>query len=201
MDIQRDSIFPIEVFQIALHNSDEINNNILTQLYASVEYKEYSKNKLTYKNFSVPATKMNTVQYVLMRATSIIKSLTKQTLKIDDNNWWFNIMQAGQLIKAHNHSPGPVWSGVYYVKAPAGSGKICFTHSRTHIKEPTILPSGKKTNYYKYIGQHYPDKSYPATEGTMLIYPSWLDHKVSMHCVPESRIAISFNLTYPFAIL
>ena len=108
-------------------------------------------------------------------------------------------MKAGNSINIHSHSPGPVWSGVYYVTAPKGSGKICFTQNRTHIKES---PKTKEdTYYYKYIGHNFQEVPYTPEAGMMLIYPSWLDHRVSMHNVPEERIAISFNLKYPFSIL
>ena len=198
MDISRDFIFPIEIFKIFLHNNEEINENILKQLYSTAEYNEYTTTK-RYKNLAIKPTEVPSVQYVLLRAIAIIENLTKQTYQIDADGWWFNIMKAGNSINVHSHSPGPVWSGVYYVAAPKGSGKICFTQNRTHIKES---PKTKEdTYYYKYIGHNFQEVPYTPAPGMMLIYPSWLDHRVSMHSVPEERIAISFNLKYPFSIL
>ena len=200
MDIDRDFIFPVEVFKIFLHNHEEINENILKQLYSTVEYNEYTTTK-KYNNLAIKPTEVPSVQYVLLRAIAIIENLTKQTYQIDADGWWFNIMKAGNSINVHSHSPGPVWSGVYYVTAPKGSGKICFTQNRTHIKESQKTKEGKKTQYYKYIGHNFKEVPYTPEPGMMLIYPSWLDHRVSMHSVPEERIAISFNLKYPFSIL
>ena len=198
MDISRDFIFPIEIFKIFLHNNEEINDAILKQLYATAEYAEY-KNTKQYKNLAIKPNDVPSVQYVLLRAIAIVEKLTKQTYQIDADGWWFNIMKAGNSINVHSHSPGPVWSGVYYVTAPKGSGKICFTQNRTHIKES---PKTKgDTYYYKYIGHNFQEVPYTPEPGMMLIYPSWLDHRVSMHSVPADRIAISFNLKYPFSIL
>ena len=203
MDVNRDNLFPIEVFRITINNSIEVNKTILEQLYASAEYKRYHtkyKNTSRYQNINISLTNVPMVQYVLMRATSIIQVLTKQTYQISPDNWWFNIMQAGDSINVHSHSPGPVWSGVYYIKVPKGSGKLYFTNSRTHIKESKVTKT-VKTFYYKYIGHNFEDIPYKPEEGMMLLYPSWLDHKVSMHQVPSERIALSFNLKYPFSIL
>ena len=198
MDISRDFIFPIEIFKIFLHNNEEINENILKQLYSTAEYNDYTTTK-KYKNLAIKPTEVPSVQYVLLRAIAIIENLTKQTYQVDADSWWFNIMKAGNSINVHSHSPGPVWSGVYYVTAPKGSGKICFTQNRTHIKES---PKTKEdTYYYKYIGHNFQEVPYTPEPGMMLIYPSWLDHRVSMHSVPEERIAVSFNLKYPFSIL
>ena len=200
MNIDRDFIFPIEVFKIFLHNHEEINENIRKQLYSTAEYNEYTTTK-KYKNLAIKPTEVPSVQYVLLRAIAIVEQLTKQTYQIDADGWWFNIMKAGNSINVHSHSPGPVWSGVYYVTAPKGSSKICFTQNRTHIKELQKTKEGKKTYYYKYIGHNFQEVPYTPEPGMMLIYPSWLDHRVSMHSVPTERIAISFNLKYPFSIL
>jgi len=200
MDISRDFIFPIEVFKIFLHNHEEINDEIFGQLCTTPEYKEYKSTK-QYKNLAIKPTDVPSVQYVLLRAVGIIENLTKQTFQIDADGWWFNIMKAGDSINVHSHSPGPVWSGVYYVTAPKGSGKICFTQNRTHIKESRKTKEDKNTYYYKYIGHNFQEVPYTPAPGMMLIYPSWLDHRVSMHSVPTERIAISFNLKYPFSIL
>ena len=198
MNIDRDFLFPVEVFKIFLHNHEEINNSILEQLYSTSEYNAYTTTK-KYENLAIKPTEVPSVQYVLLRAIAIIEKLTKQTYQIDADGWWFNIMKAGNSINVHSHSPGPVWSGVYYVTAPKGSGKICFTQNRTHIKES---PKTKEdTYYYKYIGHNFQEVPYTPEPGMMLIYPSWLDHRVSMHSVPTDRIAISFNLKYPFSIL
>ena len=200
MNIDRDFLFPVEVFKIFLHNHEEINDAILNELYRTTEYNEYTNTK-NYENLAIKPTEVPSVQYILLRAIAIIEKLTKQTYQIDADGWWFNIMKAGNSINVHSHSPGPVWSGVYYVTAPKGSGKICFTQNRTHIKESQKTRENKKTYYYKYIGHNFQEVPYTPEPGMMLIYPSWLDHRVSMHSVPTERIAISFNLKYPFSIL
>jgi len=199
MNIDRDMLFPTEVFKIMLHNSTEINEQILTQLHNTKEYQQYQLQK-EYKNIEIHSKDVPSVQYVLMRAKSITEQLTKQSVEIDPHSWWFNIMRAGDSLNIHSHSPGPVWSGVYYVNAPKGSGKLCFTHNRTYIKDKTKNTERPET-YYKYIGHNFQEVPYTPVAGMMLLFPSWLDHRVSMHCVPEERVAISFNIKYPFSIL
>ncbi|MFN7859594.1 MAG: putative 2OG-Fe(II) oxygenase [Pseudanabaena sp.] len=37
--------------------------------------------------------------------------------------------------------------------------------------------------------------SYKATEGTMIIFPSWLNHGVEANLSDEDRLCISFNMS------
>ena len=45
MNIDRDMLFPTEVFKIMLYNSAEINEQILTQLHNTKEYQQYQLQK------------------------------------------------------------------------------------------------------------------------------------------------------------
>ncbi|HBC43100.1 MAG TPA: hypothetical protein DCZ88_14755, partial [Pseudanabaena sp.] len=40
--------------------------------------------------------------------------------------------------------------------------------------------------------------SYKATEGTMIIFPSWLNHGVEANLSDEDRLCISFNLSMTY---
>jgi len=193
MEISKHQLFATEIYTTNFEAPEDVNKVILEQFDASTEYHTVSHhNSIRYENTYVPIQHVPAVQAILTSAIAVTSVFTKQQFQIDENNWWFNNMTGGDITDAHGHSPGPVWSGVYYAKVPAGSGKLYFTYNRMHIKEP---------NFYKYIGHNFQDVEITPVEGMMIIFPSWLDHRVGMHQTNENRVSIAFNMRYPHGIL
>lgn len=108
---------------------------------------------------------------------------SEDTYKLDYA--WLNIATAGDYQEFHTHN-GNVFSAVYYVAAPPGSGKIVFEDP----KEPDMLPlrkvSDKNTLSYTRI-------SYEATQGTLLIFRSYLRHLVEGGTNSDPRISLALN--------
>lgn len=113
------------------------------------------------------------------------------------SSMWAIVNPPGAFNLAHIH-PGCLWSGVYYVQAPRGSGKISFT-------DPRVANIMNKPVYAK--GSSVPKKcwtkvSFTPTPGRMILFPSWLYHSVGLNradpVLPDGshgeRIIISFNL-------
>jgi uncharacterized protein (TIGR02466 family) len=86
----------------------------------------------------------------------------------------------------HNH-PNSVLSGVYYVKTPENCGGIFFSDARdvAHMFAPAVAELSPWT---------LQKVTYAATEGRMIIFPSWLRHGVESNLSDENRICISFNI-------
>ena len=78
-------------------------------------------------------------------------------------------------------------SGVYYTRVPENSGAIYFNN-----------PVGNDIGLSKFISNSLELKSfreYPAEEGELFLFPSWLDHGVLPNMNEnEDRISISFNV-------
>ncbi|MGR3660732.1 MAG: TIGR02466 family protein [Paracoccaceae bacterium] len=88
-----------------------------------------------------------------------------------------------------------MWSGVYYVQAPEGAGKIEFTDPRTvqSFNSAAFIP-----NQQRPVECWTKVKVQPVA-GKMLFFPSWLYHSVEPNLAtgdgPDSdRIIISFNI-------
>ena len=193
MEIEKHQLFATEIYTTNFEAPEDVNKVILEQFDASTEYQTVSHhNNIRYENTYVPLQHVPAVQAILTSAIAVTSVFTKQQFRIDEKNWWFNVMNGGDITDPHGHSPGPIWSGIYYVKVPAGSGKLCFTYNRMHIKEPT---------FYKYIGHNFQDVEVIPAEGMMVIFPSWLDHRVDMQQTNEERISIAFNMRFPHGIL
>lgn len=100
---------------------------------------------------------------------------------------WLNIAQEGNFQEYHSHN-GSIFSAVYYVAAPEGSGKIVFEDP----KEPDMLPLKKldERNELSFI-----KISYPAMEGFLIIFRSYLRHMVEAGTNKEDRISIALNFS------
>lgn len=110
--------------------------------------------------------------------------------KIGINNLWININKFGDYNKSHKHA-GALFSGVYYVQVPKDCGNIFFEHPSYDMigydwKNEII------NSYNQYTSHDWWIKAEP---NKLLIFPSWLKHRVESSKNPsEKRISISFNL-------
>ena len=100
-------------------------------------------------------------------------------------NIWLNINPPNSYNHLHNHA-GAVFSGVYYVDAPAHSGNIQFErndgaeyHIPEYVEKETYFTSTRAT--------------YAAKTNALYIFPGWLKHSVQGNRSNSDRISISFN--------
>ena len=107
---------------------------------------------------------------------------------------WAIVNPPGAFNRCHIH-PGYLWSGVYYIQAPAQSGRISFTDPRTmHLMhEPRYAP-GKSRKV-----ENWTDVFYDPVPGRLILFPSWIYHAVEPNlCTRKGecadRISVSFNL-------
>ena len=99
---------------------------------------------------------------------------------------WANVCRRGENHRAHVH-PNNVLSGVYYACAPQGCGHIVFDDPRPQAK--VLLPNVTELNP---LNSHE-FRIEPAT-GMLIMFPSWLTHRVTVSKSAEERVSISFNV-------
>jgi len=100
-------------------------------------------------------------------------------------NIWLNINPPNSYNHLHNHV-GAVFSGVYYVDAPAHCGNIQF--ERNDGGEYHIPEYVEKETYYTSTRA-----TYAAKTNALYIFPGWLKHSVQGNRSSSDRISISFN--------
>ena len=98
--------------------------------------------------------------------------------------YWCSVYREGDHHGSHNH-PNSLIAGTYYAQVVADSSSITLEAPwKNHVMHDT-LP-------FK-AGLH----AYKPNAGDMLLWPSWLDHRVNPQVKTDNpRIAISFNLDY-----
>lgn len=96
---------------------------------------------------------------------------------------WFNFFQKGGFQFDHVH-PGSRVSGVYYYQTTEGDGELRFSN-----------PVGQLAmGVFPYDGQEPPVARVVPKVGRMVLFPSWLSHRVQPIVSDGERISISFNL-------
>ena len=100
---------------------------------------------------------------------------------------WININQKGHFNYSHDH-PGSLFSAVYYVKGGADKGAL---ELKTPIVPHTYTISNEMVGNFNAFTGHA--MVLPPVTGDLLIFPSWLLHRVNMSQSEEERISIAFN--------
>lgn len=101
------------------------------------------------------------------------------------NYSWLNIADATKWQEFHAHNAN-IFSAVYYVSVPEGSGRIVFEDP----KEPDMYPIKTKNNRNQL---RYSRISYAPKNGTLIIFRSYLRHMVEPGTNVDPRISIALN--------
>ncbi len=101
---------------------------------------------------------------------------------------WANVLAKGAAHRAHNH-PNNYLSGVYYVLTHAGADAINFHDPRSQagiIRPPVMELTTENTDQVVVMVKN----------GTLLLFPAYVQHSVDANPKEEERISISFNIMF-----
>lgn len=103
--------------------------------------------------------------------------------KLTLTGMWFTKLDAGGYHRPHSHGNNLI-SGVYYPEHCASEG-IVFEDPRyqAHVVSPYAINPNPLNS---------PSWSFPTTQNSLLLFPSWLKHHVPP--ASTSRVSIAFNL-------
>ena len=101
---------------------------------------------------------------------------------------WATVLAGGAAHNVHSH-PNNFLSGVYYLRIQPGADTINFHDPRRQayvIRPPVIELTAENTDQVVIR----------VTNGTLLLFPSYLEHSVSINTCAEERISVSFNIMF-----
>jgi len=99
---------------------------------------------------------------------------------------WANASRTGEGHRAHVH-PNNVLSGVYYAQALEGAGDLVFEDPRPQAT--VLVPDNREQTPFN---SH--ELRIEARTGLLVMFPSWLSHRVSVSRCEAPRISIAFNV-------
>ena len=101
---------------------------------------------------------------------------------------WATVLARGAAHKAHSH-PNNYLSGAYYVRTHPGADTINFHDPRNQagvIRPPVRELTAENTDQVVV----------KVTNGTLLLFPAYLEHSVDANTSEEERVSISFNIMF-----
>ncbi len=101
---------------------------------------------------------------------------------------WANVLAKGAVHRAHNH-PNNFLSGVYYVRTGPGADSINFHDPRVQagiIRPPVVALTAENTDQVVVSVKN----------GTLLLFPAYLQHSVDANASEEERVSVSFNIMF-----
>lgn len=99
---------------------------------------------------------------------------------------WANVLAPGAEHRVHAH-PNNFLSGVYYLRTHAGADTINFHDPRAQtaiIRPPVVELTDENTDQVVV----------KVSDGSLLMFPSYLQHSVDANRSEKERISISFNI-------
>src|SRR5437867_473921 len=128
------------------------------------------------------------VSCVRNAAKSILRFLRIGYEAFEITGCWATVLAKGAIHKAHSH-PNNFLSGVYYVRTHPGADTINFHDPRSQtgvIRPPVVELTAENTDQVVVR----------VTNGTLLMFPSYLEHSVDANASEEERISVSFNVMF-----
>jgi uncharacterized protein (TIGR02466 family) len=121
-------------------------------------------------------------------ATGILRFLKIGYSAFEITGCWANVLAKGAHHKAHSH-PNNFLSGVYYVRTHPGTNALNFHDPRnqTGIIRPPVV---------KLVAENTDQVTVTVSNGTLLLFPSYLQHSVDANASEEERISVSFNIMF-----
>ena len=99
---------------------------------------------------------------------------------------WANMNPKGAAHPIHSH-PNNFLNGVYYLRTHEGADTVNFhdPRSQTGIIRPPVT---------ELTAENTDQVVVKVSDGTLLMFPSWLPHSVNASGSDETRISVSFNV-------
>ena len=187
------------IFQIPTYTKElDIDNKSLAKFCMSEYYKNegvsssnvggWQSNDFTEKNTDSPLLKIlwTNIKLHSKQFGKEIDLLVKGRLM----NLWVNVNGYKDSNTIHLN-PGCRISGVYYIKTHEDCGNITFYHP-SHLQMAHNWMRYEPDEYNSYNSATW---WYPSTEGTLYLFPSWLEHCVKPNLNKrEKRISVSFTI-------
>ena len=121
-------------------------------------------------------------------AESVLDFLKTGDGAFDLTGLWANMNPKGAAHPIHSH-PNNFLSGIYYLRTHEGADTVNFhdPRSQTGIIRPPVT---------ELTAENTDQVVVEVSDGTFLMFPSWLPHSVDASGSDETRISVSFNIMF-----
>ena len=189
-------LFPEPIFKYKIEDHKDINKKLSEYIYNLKNnddegLKRSNKGGWHSKNFELKDKNSIQFQFAIKVQEYIVDTFKKFGWKIKNKNiriseMWAIINKKEDFNVIHTH-PNCYLSAAYYVKAPINCGKFEIEHPNSAKKY--AFPEVEVRNEL-----NLEVASIEINEGDLLLFPSYLPHKVGQNQSNDDRIVVSFNV-------
>ena len=187
----KEYLFPTIIYVKDLPNANELNS------YLEKHIIEWSKQDKGVSKTNVNGWHSQTDMNHRKEYEPLIKELFQMQNEIIQEehldiksrlgNMWANINLPGGYNNMHLH-PNSLYSGAYYVQASPNSGRLAVMAPRPGAQQ--VMPNSQKGKLHREL---WLETYYDPVPGRLIMFPSWLWHKVEPNKSNDIRISVSFN--------
>ena len=203
-ELKRELYFPTLIYHADIPGADRLNDDLKPSIYALRSNDQDGIVRSNMQQVGAWHSRLNLHQHEDYRklATAILAYVQQifTDLGYDPgyeasfDNFWANINPKYGYNRNHIH-PNVLWSGVYYVQAPADSGRIFFGDPRSQSLVLTPRYASDQPRKPEVWSEVY----FEPVEGRVILFPAWLTHEVEPNVSDKTgfdgdRISISFNV-------
>ena len=190
IDYSVHNLFCVPIHYLNINEFQEKKKLLIDYAYdlKSKDKGRTASNRNGYQSLAFHVKGGDVLQDLLINVISNIPSFRNNIdVKCDT---WVNINPPLSFNMKHCH-PNCDIAGVLWIKIPENSGDIVFHSPFNFISYNEMICYTRK---FQERGNYFHDYKFPAREGTLLIFPAHLEHKVIENNSDEDRISVSFNL-------
>lgn len=125
------------------------------------------------------------IEYISDSTTTALEFLKSGYQKFEVTACWATVNAPGRGHSKHTH-PNSFLSGVYYVQTQSGADTINF-------HDPRVQPALIRPPVTELVAANADQAVITVADGTLLLFPSWLEHSVDVNASERMRISLSFN--------
>lgn len=195
MSIYHVPLFPSLISLIKCEDFERIQNPLISWIY---EYRSTNEGVTKSNvggwqspdNFYHHPTFIKFYDYIFFNAEKLMSQTDVNTSNFRISNMWINVNGKDNYNALHDH-PESHLSGVFWIKTPKESGVIQFTTPRMFQRTKFLHALGDDAKQKFHLDFEW---NFEPENGTMMIFPADLLHRVTPNCSEEDRISIAFNI-------
>ncbi len=160
-----------KIFRFNIPEFKKLNDALYNNFLKHINDKNTRKShffKGRHENIYISSDVITEIKTILSLAKECVQKITGKTSL--QSGLWFNYMEPGQVTLAHSHDEADeIYSAAYYVKVPENSGDLIITENK---KDITIPPK----------------------EGSLVLFPPYLAHQVTINNSTSARLSVGINI-------
>ena len=196
-NIKAEFLFPTQVVSGTIEDFDSFKQDLIDWIY---KYKENDpgiskiSNKRGWQSVSKEVFTDEGFEPFKDKLIPCVTELTNEfhvVRQMDLVQMWLNVNGSFSYNVSHRH-PGCDLAGVLWIKQTPKSGRFVFDNMDTGYRDAMLLNATDRD--YLEEKKMPPEYVPKYTDGTMIIFPANLTHRVEINETEEDRISLSFNI-------